>query len=332
MFFSMPASVTTAGVQGGLNGTAGGHNRSSISSVAGQSDRGPNLARARRTSLMTTADSSAGSTGLRAAPKPMGLENKHQSAVMGGSLSGRKPGGALSRGSRGHHQAHRPGGVMFIDQDELQEIDAKKSSGPSSLSTGKGKGGGKRKAPEQRAGVRGEELAHGLGVGVGRSRAPQQQPPPEPMRKLPTHHHHAQARQHQGGGTMNLGGNGWGGGPPHAQDEGIKLAEGAMGVAMGVELGGGLEGSGDGSSNEEDLKNLLLKANVLKDNDRARLEMYFETPKRNPTPDFTEVKVKLNEEEVLTERGEMQREVMYVNLNYLTGNWKKTRKFKPLKG
>ena len=73
---------------------------------------------------------------------------------------------------------------------------------------------------------------------------------------------------------------------------------------------------------------LLSKSNKLSAADRARVERFF-SDRFNPTPDQTTYKMKLNEERSAdAETGQSIKETLYLELDYNTFGYKKTRKIK----
>ena len=73
---------------------------------------------------------------------------------------------------------------------------------------------------------------------------------------------------------------------------------------------------------------LLAKSNKLSTADRSRVERFF-SDRFNPTPDQTTYKTKLNEERSTdAETGQSIKETLYLELDYMTFGYKKTRKIK----
>lgn len=73
---------------------------------------------------------------------------------------------------------------------------------------------------------------------------------------------------------------------------------------------------------------LLAKSNKLSSADRSRVERFF-SDRFNPTPDQTTYKMKLNEERSTdAETGQSTKETLYLELDYTTFGYKKTRKIK----
>ena len=73
---------------------------------------------------------------------------------------------------------------------------------------------------------------------------------------------------------------------------------------------------------------LLSKSNKLSSADRSRIERFF-SDRFNPTPDQTTYKMKLNEERNTdAETGQSIKETLYLELDYTTFGYKKTRKIK----
>jgi hypothetical protein len=73
---------------------------------------------------------------------------------------------------------------------------------------------------------------------------------------------------------------------------------------------------------------LLSKSNKLSSADRSRVERFF-SDRFNPTPDQTTYKMKLNEERSSdAETGQSIKETLYLELDYSTFGYKKTRKIK----
>ena len=73
---------------------------------------------------------------------------------------------------------------------------------------------------------------------------------------------------------------------------------------------------------------LLSKSNKLGSADRSRVERFF-SDRFNPTPDQMTYKMKLNEERSTdAETGQSIKETLYLELDYSTFGYKKTRKIK----
>ena len=81
-------------------------------------------------------------------------------------------------------------------------------------------------------------------------------------------------------------------------------------------------------ASQKDWQELLSKSNKLSEEDRSRVERFF-TEKFNPTPDQMTYKMKLNEERKTDpETGSTIKETLYLELDYSTFGYKKTRKTK----
>mmetsp|Transcript_27950 Transcript_27950/g.60864 ORF Transcript_27950/g.60864 Transcript_27950/m.60864 type:complete len:661 (+) Transcript_27950:90-2072(+) len=81
-------------------------------------------------------------------------------------------------------------------------------------------------------------------------------------------------------------------------------------------------------ASQKDWQELLSKSNKLSEEDRSRVERFF-TEKFNPTPDQMTYKMKLNEERKIEPgTGLTIKETLYLELDYSTFGYKKTRKTK----
>uniref|UniRef100_A0A7S1BIZ4 Uncharacterized protein n=1 Tax=Corethron hystrix TaxID=216773 RepID=A0A7S1BIZ4_9STRA len=80
---------------------------------------------------------------------------------------------------------------------------------------------------------------------------------------------------------------------------------------------------------QESWRALLVQSNVLSDEDRRRIEMFF-TTQTNPTPEKKTFRIKLHQEKRPDDSGTggVVRETLYLELDYETFGYKKLRSTK----
>ncbi|KAL7493008.1 hypothetical protein ACHAWT_002452 [Skeletonema menzelii] len=95
--------------------------------------------------------------------------------------------------------------------------------------------------------------------------------------------------------------------------------------------------AGSSSESRQNWESLLEKSNKLSDEDRQNIRLFFENRTINPANSLTRPpatdesgvwRCKLNEEKQTSETGEMVKETLYLDLDYNTLGYKKTRKIK----
>jgi len=95
--------------------------------------------------------------------------------------------------------------------------------------------------------------------------------------------------------------------------------------------------AGSSSESRQNWESLLEKSNKLSDEDRQNIRLFFENRTVNPANSLTRPpatdesgvwRCKLNEEKQTSETGEMVKETLYLDLDYNTLGYKKTRKIK----
>ncbi|CAM9239583.1 unnamed protein product [Choristocarpus tenellus] len=327
------SSPTPSALVGTATGSSGAITQTQVSGISAPvlPAKGPNLAKLRKTSLVSSADPSSGSSGLRAAIKPMALAHKQSRTPLSGSSGhlGVTKSGAISGGSRGH-RANRPG-IMMLGEDELEAIvsaadeKAAERGGSSFRSRGKGKSGPSKTGTKRKGTQIGEGSSQDAHIALVEEESHMVQQVPSAAGNTPSYIQEVEqtmeeAQIHHGGGPWASDGS-----APHLQVDpepigGIHQHEGNM-----WEQTQGMEDEEKTPEQQLAESGLLLKANMLRDDDLNRLHMWFR--RENPTPEIDTVKVKLNEE-VCFEGGESVRETLYVVLYYSNMVWRKTRKVK----
>lgn len=285
---------------------------------------GPNLAQARRVSLAAT-DPAAGWDGRRRTSKPLALARNHgglQSSATGTHFGSRKS-GAVSGGGRGVRGGGGGGskaGLMMINTDELQAIDAEKQS---ARKKARGKPGRKK------AKVEGSDEQTAAGVEPsGKTASADAQ-----LTNLPIIGDSSTDRRTQEGKVGERK-------PAESEAPAKPLAQPdvpmpipqqgeieAMAAMMVLGVAGGDE-EAETSYLPEALIKLLENANLLRAEGKAKLERFFQ--KKKPEGSNQE-RIKYHEEVNPGENGESMRVTSYIRLDYETWVWDRIHKKKRVK-
>lgn len=324
-------AAVAAAVQGFRAAGQGGLLKAPGSLVPPLAHTVPVLAQARRVSLAAT-DPAAGSDGLRRISKPLALSRNHPGLQPGTG----GPGHQLHLGSRksgaagGSHGVRGRGGggggkvgLMMINEDELQAIDADKVS---AKERSRGKPGRKKAkvddgGDEQKT-AGGEPTAAPGGAAKGdmsRLRTTGENKSDAALRERT-----AAAAVATGGGEASPEHSAPPDGPmpiPGQADIEAAAAMMVLGVAGGDE-------DADTSYLPDSLRVLLENANSLKPEGKAKLESFFQKKTAEGSP---QERVKYHEDVSPGEDGELMRVTSYIRLDYQKWVWDRVHKKKRVK-
>lgn len=286
---------------------------------------GPSLAQARRVNLTAT-DPSIGSDGRRRTSKPMALAQGRAGLQSGAGgpghhlhLGGHKAasGGGIvgTRGARGSGSGRKMG-LMMINVDELQAIEAEKE-------TAKEKAKGKR--GRKKAKVAGEEEPL---ASTGERDAGQQVPQTSAVSNSNTNGRNPAADASESSVSKTSEGEK----AKKAAQESRSIpgageidAVAAM-MGLGVAGGRGEESGMKGTSYlPPALTTVLASANSLSPEGMQKLESYFQKKMPEGSP---QERVKYHEEITTGEGGEQMRVTSYIRLDYNTWMWDRVHKRK----
>lgn len=286
---------------------------------------GPNLAQARRVSLAAT-DPAVGSDGLRRTSKPLALARNHvgpQPGTGGSHFGARKSssGAGSARSLRGGGGAGggSKAGLMMINVDELQAIDAEKQS---AREKARGKPGRKKAkvdtCDEEKTTNNGTDASGGRVADEGRSIAPSNVGDSgtegRSQKRIPDEGTAGDLESRAKPPALS-------GGPMPVPRQGEIEAMAAM-MVLGAAGG---DANAETSYLPEPLTKLLENANSLRPEGKAKLESFFQkkTPEGSP-----QERVKYHEEVNSGADGELMRVTSYIRLDYQTWVWDRVHKKK----
>lgn len=335
-------SPPNAGATAGFRATPGGLMKPPAPQSQPASSTGPNLAQARRVNL-TAMDPSAGSDGRRRTSKPMALAHSRGALQRstGGSghhlnLGVRKAGGGGGNGARGARgnvggAGGRKMGVMMINVDELQAIEAEKESAREKAKGRPGRKKAKVTPSEEENPSAGSAASGEVGGGSGAGGAINS--------SMTTEQASASSGIADGRAQDSAdGAASWseGGRPqkPSTPPEAPTIPGAGEIDAVAAMMGLGVAGAPTSAAEEETsylppaLTAVLATANSLSPDGMEKLQKYF---RKEPREGPAQERVKYHEEVTTAESGEQTRVTSYIRLDYDTWMWDRVHKKKKVK-